>query len=305
MKKIHKIIICVVVIMIIISVFVYSKSGVKNYEWIKDIGYKNSEINKLKFQFFGKRAIPEVPILLNNKEYLVTFDTGCNSGLALTTEVKKDLEYKVISKVEQLNRDGSHRGWSEKINLKNMTVYDKSYSDIQTVLLDWRMLSSNKFNGVVGLKYFKDKIITLDYEGKKIGVTERILDYKKLKDNGYVIIPLEKSIDCHYSNLIFFRAQLDGKDITVYLDTGKNHSFYFDSKSTNKIGGNVKDKKNVNLKIGEMDLKLNGLSVVGNIAQIKGLSYPTMIELNSDQIWKNKLIVTIDLKEDNIIFKRR
>lgn len=39
-------------------------------------------------------------------------------------------------------------------------------------------------------------------------------------------------------------------------------------------------------------------------AQGEGLPYPTMIELNSDQIWKCKLLVTIDLIEQKIIFRK-
>jgi hypothetical protein len=40
------------------------------------------------------------------------------------------------------------------------------------------------------------------------------------------------------------------------------------------------------------------------MAQAEGLPYPNMVELNSHQIWKCKLLVTIDLIDQKIIFRR-
>jgi hypothetical protein len=58
------------------------------------------------------------------------------------------------------------------------------------------------------------------------------------------------------------------------------------------------------LKIGGMELVLDDIGEVNNIAQADGLPYPTMIELNSDQIWKCNLLVTLDLLEQKIIFRK-
>ena len=49
---------------------------------------------------------------------------------------------------------------------------------------------------------------------------------------------------------------------------------------------------------------LKDITEINDMAQAKGLPFPTMIELNSDQLWKNNLIVTFDLIEQKIIFKR-
>lgn len=59
----------------------------------------------------------------------------------------------------------------------------------------------------------------------------------------------------------------------------------------------------VPIKVGTMEITLKGVAQVNNLAQARDLPYPTMIELNSDQIWKLGLVVTIDLIDNRIIFR--
>lgn len=77
------------------------------------------------------------------------------------------------------------------------------------------MGSSEKFIGVIGLKYFQSKVITLDYAGGKFAVTNRPLDYDSLDIEKYVVLPLQK---------------------TKQEGTGKNHSYIHNPKSSDSIG---------------------------------------------------------------------
>jgi len=49
---------------------------------------------------------------------------------------------------------------------------------------------------------------------------------------------------------------------------------------------------------------LQDIVEVNNIAQAEGLPYPTILELNSDQLWKCNLLVTFDLIEQKVKFRR-
>ena len=57
-------------------------------------------------------------------------------------------------------------------------------------------------------------------------------------------------------------------------------------------------------KVGNMNLTLKDITEANNFEQVEGLPHPTMIELNSDQIWKCNLLVTLDLIDQKIIFRK-
>lgn len=285
--------------------FIYKENRTEMADWVSELGYEDNQLYTLTFNFEGNRGCPEISVALNNKEYRLIFDTGCGSGLALTNVIENDLEFDLIDTVEQLNRDGSHRGWSKEVNLKELSVFNDSFKDIKTVIVDWNMMSSKKINGVIGLDYFEGRIITLDYNGHQIGVKNKPIDYGNLNKDKYVILPLLKTSSKSQESLPFFIAKYKGEFIMVYLDTGKNHSFVYNPNSDSVIGGDVKILKDINLEVGELMLELTELGEVCNIEQASDLPHTTMIELNSDQIWKNNLLITLDLIEGNIIFRKR
>ena len=115
-----------------------------------------------------------------NKTYKLGFDTGCGTGIFFTDIIENEIEYNYLGKLEALNRDGSHRGWNKHIIINEFTVFGENYKNIETTISDWDMYSSEKFNGTIGLAYFKSKILTLDYAGHKIAVSNNPIDYEKL-----------------------------------------------------------------------------------------------------------------------------
>jgi len=89
----------------------------------------------------------------------------------------------------------------------------------------------------------------------------------------------------------------------IYLDTGKNYSFSYDPDSSQRIGEKPSEFIDIPVTIGERELLLEDIVPVRNLAQAEGLPHPTMIEMNSDQIWKNKLVVTLDLVDQKVIIR--
>jgi hypothetical protein len=269
--------------------------------WIHDLGYKENEIHDLSL---NKLGCPEISVKIPENQFPLIFDTGNNPGFLLTNLMEEKINYITLGKTEQLNRDGSHRGWAKSIRLNKISVFGKSNSDVDSTIADWDMFSSEKFNGIIGLKYFSSQVITLDYTARKIAVSSNPIDYNKLSLKKYVVLPLLKSNQNGQNNLLFFKAILNGKPISVYLDTGKNHS-YIHNKSSSYIPGPAKPDtvKDATITLDDMELPLKGLEET-NLAQVTDLPYPLAIELNSDQIIKNNLLVTIDLIDQKIIFRR-
>lgn len=269
--------------------------------WIQDFGYQEEEVHDLSLDRAG---CPVIPIKIAGNEIPFTFDTGSNPGFLLTNLMEKKVDYTLLGQTEQLYRDGSHRGWSKTVRLNEFSVFGKSHVDVETTLADWEMFSSDKFNGLIGLKYFSSQVITLDYTGRKIAVTSHSIDYNKLDKKKYVVLPLLKSNQDGQKNLLFFEATFDGEPITIYLDTGKNHSYLHNSESTYSPGAGKPNtpKRDITIVMNDMKLVLKGV-LEANLAQAADLPHPVTFELNSDQIKKNNLLVTIDLISQRIIFR--
>lgn len=276
----------------------------ENNTWNEDLGYEDNEIYNLSFNLIGDRSCPEIPIDVGNNEFGLMFDTGCGAGILFTNVVEDKIDYTLLNKTEALNRDGSHRGWNKGIKIDEIKVFGEAFKNITTSVADWSMFSSTKFNGLIGLSYFDSKVITLDYADNKIGVSSNPIDYTKLEADKYVVLPLYKATTQGQQDLLFFEAECNDQPIIVYLDTGKNYSYLYNPDCSTVIGEKPDKVFDIPLKIGSMKLMLKDMSEVNDIAQADGLPYPTMIELNSDQIWKCNLLVTIDLIEKKIIFSK-
>lgn len=301
------VIIGIVIVIVSISAFFayrYIPILFADKTWIKELGYKENEVHKLTFDWFGDRSCPEIPVKVGNKEYKFGFDTGCGKGILFTNAVENKIDYDLLGKTEELDRDGSHRGWSKSVKVSEIDVFGSSYNNIQTTISDWSMYSSKKFNGTIGLAYFKSKVITLDYAGHRIAISSKPIDYSKLNPDKYTILPLYKTTTKGQQDLPFFEAEYNNKQVAVYLDTGKNYSYLNNPDSNSLIGDKPNKFFDIPIKIGNMQMTLKEVTEAKNFAQVEGLPYPVMIELNSDEIWKCNLLVTFDLIEQKIIFSK-
>lgn len=223
----------------------------------------------------------------------------------MTDVIEGEIGYTLIDKVEELNRDGSHRGWSKRIVIDGLNVFGREFNQIRTSIANYNLFSSEKFNGTIGLEYFQSSVITLDYAGRRIAVGSSPIDYEILNHDKYIVLPLLKTSDTSQEHLPFFEAEYQGQPIMVYLDTGKNYSYVLNPNSQTTTADKPANLIDVPVKIGDMPLVLKDVAEINHLAQAEGLPYPTTIELNSDQIWKCGLLVTFDLFEQKIIFRRR
>lgn len=291
-----------VIVFIAAICFYYFRPARLDESWIDDFNYSENEIAALSFDW---TECPIITIKIDGNDLPIIFDTGCNSGLALTNLVEEKVDYSQLGQTEQLNRDGSHRGWSKEVLLNNISVFGQTYSNVITDISDYEMFSNVKFNGLIGLTYFDSKIVTLDYASRKIAVSDQKIDYDKLDLRKYIVLPLLKSTQAGHENLLFFEAYLNQNPVIIYLDTGKNKSFIYDRNSnySPSVKKPSSEKTGAVLQLDTMSIELKGLWNA-KIAQVDDFSYPIGLELNSDIIKKYKLLFTLDLIEQKIIFKR-
>lgn len=282
--------ICIIIVTAIVTIRqLYYKSNNTNIEWIKDLNYKENQVHDISFGLFN--PCPSIPISINDKEIKLLFDTGNADGLLLTTAIKGKVDYIITGKSTALNADGTYRGDGNTILLKNISVFGDEYSNVNTTLTNWRMYGFFKTNGTIGMEYFNNKIVTLDYKNKKIAVSDNAIDYSKFPKNKYTIVPLISPILSNEKDLLFFQGEVNGEKSTIYLDTGSTRSF------VNLEGNKV---KNAELKLGDKEYKLKDLKL-GEIGLKDKFEYPLRLAINSDLLKLNHFVITIDKIKNNLI----
>jgi hypothetical protein len=278
-----------VILAIIVLVLVYPRRSNADIGWIKDLNYEENQVHNMSIGLLN--PCPVIPVKIGDKEVKLEFDTGNSEGIFITTAIKGKVEYEVTGKNTEYNSDGTFRGESSSISLKSVNVLGDEYSDVKSSLADWKMYGFFKFNGTVGLKYFKNKIVTLDYKNKKIAVSSKAIDYSKLQSDKYTILPLVTSKLSNEKDLLFFEGEVNGEKGTIYLDTGSTRSFL------NPMGNKTTTAE---VKLGNKKYKFKGLRN-DSIGFNDKFEYPLRLAINSDLLKYNHFVITIDKIQNNLI----
>ncbi|QSX06248.1 aspartyl protease family protein [Sedimentibacter sp. zth1] len=303
-KLLSRIILCIALALITYCIIKHVKVITTDISWIKELNFDENEVHKLSFHFPGIRGCPQIPVTINDKNYTFIFDTGCGAGFSITNALENKMQYDILGRTEEYNRDGGYRGWTNVIKIEDdITFFDQSLHNVVTTIANWKMYSVTKFNGLIGLKYFDSKVIALDYKNKRIAITDKKVDYSKL-GNEYICIPLLKSTEQGKNDLVFFEAKYENKPACIYLDTGTNHSFLWNKNSEYSFASKQRNYKDITIEIGDNTFNLEGVIEINDLAQNDGLPHPIAVALNSDKIKKLKILVVFDLIDQKLILKK-
>jgi hypothetical protein len=259
-------------------------------DWPGKLDYQQDELYPIKLQI---NSIPLVEVKVNGTPLWVKFDTGNSTGFSLTSAVEERIEHTVTGKSTARNPDGSYRGETTLATIASLEVFGDSYAPVATSISDWRMFSTLKFNGLLGLKYFDGKRVTLDYKKRKIGITDRPLAYAAVEELCGVAVPLLEASGSQ-ADLIYVVGQIKGQPTVIYLDTGSSASF-IDPCVLDP--SEIKEEKrfliaeDVEMSIGNFSFTVKQLRVK---EQRRGVSfeYPQTVKLGSDVI--KDFLFTID-----------
>lgn len=283
-----------------------AKPAAEKPKWVQELNYQAEEVQPITLSPLG---IPEILIKINGAPVKVLFDTGNSGPLTLTTAVEKTVGYKLMGKDEELNPDGTHRGWSKAIQLGNVEIFGTIYEGVKASLNDWKLMSDSPFNGLVGLKYLLGKRVTLDYKNRLLAVTDKPLPGSIVTNPAYGITALLKAPD-EQGEIVYVSGLVNGHTQTIYLDTGtvpscvspeaaagseSNRSRYHDFfKSDRKYAS-------IDVKIGDLLIRINDIYESRTISRGTNFESPVGLVLGSDKL--KDLVVTIDKIEGKLILK--
>jgi hypothetical protein len=266
-------------------------------QWSQDLGYQATQLYPLGLSALG---CPLIEVDVAGVKVPLILDSGTARGFVITTSAPA-IPHRVEERGEELNADGSHRGESWSIRIESVSVLGQVFKNVAGSLWDWQMFSSEPFNGTVGLDFFLDRRLTLDYRSGKAGATASPLP-EKLDRKRYFSIDL---IDPPKSqgHILYARAKVNGREAIVYFDTGHNVSFidpaFADGLARVERAGKFRVfREKVPLELGGQLFLLDELRE-SPIRRGSGFSLPVALTLGSDVL--SRFIVTIDLRAKKLI----
>jgi hypothetical protein len=269
-------------------------------QWLSDLGYQDSDIYPLSVTTGG---CPLVDVGISGVSLALMLDTGTARGFVLTTAAPT-VPHRVEGRNEALNADGTHRGESYRIRVEALSVLGAVFKNVAGGLSDWRMYSSEPFNGTVGLDFFSDRRLTLDYHERKVAVTSAPLP-EKLDSGRYITLDLI-SPPKWQGRILYVRARVAGRESIVYVDTGYSVSF-IDPGFAQGLHRVVRTgrfrvfRESVPVVLGGQRLTIDEVRE-SRLDRGAGLDDPVAMTLGSDVL--AHFVVTIDLRARKLILAR-
>jgi hypothetical protein len=271
--------------------------GTSASQWQRELRYKKTELYPLALTTLG---CPLIEVDVGGTKIRLMLDTGTSRGFLLTNHAP-DSQYRLEGRHEELNADGSHRGESASIRVEAMTVLGKVFKSVGGSLSEWTMFSSEPFDGTVGLDFFLDRRVTLDYRSRTVGTTAAPLP-EKLDSKRYITVDL---IDPPTSqgHILYGRARVNGREAIIYFDTGYNVSFidpeFSEGLAFVERPGKFKIyRKAVPVELGGRIFEVDELRE-DQIRRGAGFDHPIAVTFGSDIL--SRFVITVDLRARKMI----
>lgn len=248
-------------------------------------GYTPDDENKIKLNVFH---MPLVPVKINDYNTWLVLDFGSSGCITLTTHIKDKIEFSINGEQNSYWSDGRIRGKIQNITVDSISFHDIRLSNHQCVLADWKMYSSLPLNGLIGLQYFIDQRITIDYKNRKLYLSNSCIPAAIKESSNSLILPLIMPPK-HFMSGVFVQGKINGNNTIVYIDSGNSKTSinkkYFRSKP-----------KSINLELGNQIFKISNFKEENNI-EFQDFRKDIGIVLGSDFLKDS--VITIDRTQGN------
>lgn len=171
-----------------------------------------------------------IPIKVNGIELNFLLDSGVDETILFSMEDKKEVSFKNVEKIK-LRGLGSEEEIEGLKSTNNILVTHglKSINHLVYIILDQGFnLSSHvgiPVNGIIGYKFFKNNVVEINYQKKKIFVHQNNENVRNNFDKNFKAIPITIERSKPY---VIASAMVAGKDIQAKLlvDIGNSDSFW-------------------------------------------------------------------------------
>jgi predicted aspartyl protease len=270
-------------------------------QWQRDLRYREQEIHAITLA--PATGTPLVQVSVGGARMALLLDTGTARGFMLTDRAPS-VRYHVLEHVVERDASGRPRGQSEAIRVDSLEVLGMTFADVEGTRSDWRMFSSAPFVGTVGLDFFKDRRLTLDYASLTAAVSAAPLP-DSLDARHYLVLDLIDPPEGQ-GHILYVRGVVNGRRAIVHLDTGYSAS-WVDSAFARWLpradwpGASYPVRLGAVLDLGGSTFVLDDLREQA-IQRGPGLDGPVALSLGSDFL--SRFVLTIDLRAKKLVLAR-
>ncbi len=227
--------------------------GQNGFQW-------ESDKDKIVIPFTFVNNLIIIPVEVNNTKLNMLLDSGSEPSLIFSFPENDTIHLFNTKKIKisGLGNEEIAEGIFSDKNTANISGYVNKTFDLLVILDESLNFSSRvgiPVNGIIGYSFFKNNIIEIDYQKKRITVYKdrKVLEKRKMKS--FSALPISVVKDRAYLNV---KVKLDNKesDLKLLVDTGlgdglwlfedekiRSNSNYFEDVLGEGIGGTVFGKK--------------------------------------------------------------
>lgn len=209
-------------------------------------GFSQSEFkidnprNKVVIPFKFINNLIFIPVKINGEELTFLLDTGVEQTILFSLDEKEEVK---LFEVEKLKLRGlgskepidSYKSSKNKVEIKSLV---DSNHEIYIILDQEFNFSSQvgiEVNGIIGYNFFKNHIVEIDYDRKKVTV----YNHAHKKNNANLKKKYSKDLITIEENKPYYISNIVSDEITVpsklLLDTGNSDALWIFTNKTDKI----------------------------------------------------------------------
>lgn len=180
-----------------------------------------------------------IPIKVNGIELNFLLDSGVEETILFSMDEMQEVKFNNVEKIKLRGLGSEKEIEGLKSTNNTFETYGlKSNNHMLYVILDQSFnLSSHigiPVNGIIGYKFFKNNIVEINYEKRKITVYEDKQEIQKKLDKKFKLIPItiEKSKPYIYTTAVVDSMEIDAK---LLIDIGNSDAFWIFENSKIKL----------------------------------------------------------------------
>jgi len=180
-----------------------------------------------------------IPIKVNGIELNFLLDSGVEETILFSMDEMQEVKFNNVEKIKLRGLGSEKEIEGLKSTNNTFETYGlRSNNHMLYVILDQSFnLSSHigiPVNGIIGYKFFKNNIVEINYEKRKITVYEDKQEIQKKLDKKFKLIPItiEKSKPYIYTTAVVDSMEIDAK---LLIDIGNSDAFWIFENSKIKL----------------------------------------------------------------------
>ncbi|GEM_PF-1052255 len=175
---------------------------------------------------FDEHSIPMVSLEIDGTTHVLNLDTGSEEGLHLRREVLDQIEgVRFTGEMQRSSDMAGNAQENARFVIDKLSVNGRLFQDIGGVEFSpWgitvRKNSQLPESSVLGLGFFKDQRILIDYISKELTIFDPVSDFDPNGDAGWNEVPFR-----HSAEGLVLETIIAGRRHDMVLDTGATISF--------------------------------------------------------------------------------